>query len=92
MQSVIEFKEIGMRFNETPWDFDKRLKCQIKQDDMKIIDTQYHDWFIASRLPHLRIPMSQQKIEMQEEALEIAMRLHASPIQDTNLGVQQIHS
>ena len=59
---------------------------------MKILDTHHHHWFIASLLPHLRIPLSQQTIETQVEALDIAMRLHASPIQDMKLGVQQIHS
>ena len=59
---------------------------------MIILDSQHNNWFIASLLPHLRIPMSHQKIAMQAEALEIAMRLDASPIHDTNLGVQQIHS
>jgi len=47
---------------------------------------------MASLLPHLRISLLQQKIDTQEKALEIMMRLHASPIQDTNLGVQYIHS
>ena len=91
-QSVIEFKEILMRVGETPWDFDQRLKCKIRQANMKISYTQHRDWFIASLLPHLRIALSQQKIATQAEALEIMMRLHTSPIQDTNLGVQHIHS
>ena len=43
-------------------------------------------------LPHLLIAMSQQKIGMQAKALEIAMRLHETPIQDVTLGVQQIHA
>jgi len=39
----------------------------------------------------MRSALSQQKITTQEEALEIAMRLHETPMQDPNLGVQQIH-
>lgn len=27
VQLVIEFKEILMRVDQTPWDFDQRLKC-----------------------------------------------------------------
>ena len=69
-----------MRVDETPWDFDQRFKFQIRQANMKILDTQHCDLFIASFLPHLRIPLSQQKIAMQVEVLEIAMRLHTSPI------------
>lgn len=29
-QLVIEFKKIMMNIEETPWNFDQRLKCQIK--------------------------------------------------------------
>jgi len=54
---------------------------------MVIIDSHYHDWYIALLLSHLTVPLSQQKIATQAEALEIAMRLDALPIQDTNLGV-----
>lgn len=43
-------------------------------------------------LSHLRLPLSQQKVLSQAEPLEIAMKLEASPIQDMNLGVQQIQS
>ena len=35
--------------------------------------------------------MSQQKLSTQVKALEMAMRLHETPIQDFVLGVQQIH-
>ena len=59
---------------------------------MIISYSQHHDWFIASLLPHLIIPLCQQKIATRAEALEITMWLEASPIQDMNLGVQQIHS
>jgi len=47
---------------------------------------------VASLLPHLRVALSQKKITTEVEALEIAMRLHEMPIQDPNLGVQQIHA
>ena len=42
-QSVIEFKEIMMKVEETPWDFDRRLKCQIRQANMQISDSQHRD-------------------------------------------------
>jgi len=71
-RSVIGFKEIMMRFNETSWEFDHRLKCQIREANMQIIDSQHREWFIVSLLPHLRINLSQQKIETQVESLEIA--------------------
>ena len=33
-QSVIGFKEIMMRVDETPWEFDQKLKCQIRSANM----------------------------------------------------------
>ena len=59
---------------------------------MNLTDGQHREWFVASLLPHLRVALSQQKIETQEEALEIAMMLHETPMQDVNLGVQHIHA
>jgi hypothetical protein len=52
---------------------------------------QHREWFIASLLPHLRDCFITTKDGTQVEALEIAMRLHETPIQDATLGVQQIH-
>jgi len=70
------------------WDFDQRLKYLLQQDNMQITNDQHKDWYIVSLLSHLRLPLSQQKIGTQSKALEIAMTLEASPIQDMNLGVQ----
>jgi len=92
LHSIVGFKEITMRVDETPWELDQRLKCVIREANMQITDGQHCEWFIASLLPHLRISLSQQKIGTQAEALEIMMRLHATPMKDATLGVQQIHS
>lgn len=67
------------------------MKCQIRKANMNIIDGKHSEWFVALLLPHLRVSLSQQKIGAQMEALEIAMRLHETPIQDNALGVQQTH-
>lgn len=77
---------------ETPWDLDQRLKCMIYEANMNLTNGQHHQFFMASILPHLRVALSQQKIGTQDEALEIMMRLYETPIQDDNLGVQQIHT
>ena len=37
-QSLIEFKEIMMKVEETTWDFDQRLKFQIRQSNMQVSD------------------------------------------------------
>lgn len=59
---------------------------------MKITDDHHKDWYIASLLPHLRLQLSKQKIGMQEEVVEIVMRLEASLIHDMNVGVQHLQS
>jgi hypothetical protein len=46
----------------------------------QIPDEQHREWFIAGLLPHIRCPLTQQKITSQSEALEITMKLEASPI------------
>ena len=58
-QLVIEFKEIRHKVDETPWDFDQRLKFLIRQANMIIKNSQHRDLYIASLLPHLRVPLSQ---------------------------------
>ena len=80
------FRDITMLLGGMPWELDQRLKCRIHESNMNLIDGQHHEWFLALPLPHLRSAMSQQKITTQEEALEISMRLHESPMQDPNIG------
>ena len=58
---------------------------------MNLSDSHHREWFLALLLPHLRVSLSQQKIGNQAEALEIAIRLHETPIQEASLRVQQIH-
>lgn len=77
-----------MRLGEIPWELHQRLKCGINEANMNLKDSQHDDYFIVALLPHLRIPLSQQKIGTWAEALEIAMRFHETPIQDDSLGVQ----
>ena len=91
-QSIIGFKEIVMLPGETPWDLDQRLKSMICEANMNLMDGQHRVWFVASLTPHLRMALSQQNLSTQTEALEMAMRLHETPIQDLGLGEQQIHT
>ena len=91
-QSIIGFKEITMLLGETPWDLDQRLKSMIHEANIMLTDAQHHTWFVASLTPHLRTALSQQKLSTHAETLEMAMRLHETPIQDPGLGVQQIHA
>jgi hypothetical protein len=46
----------------------------------QIPDKQNKEWFIVSLLPHIRVPLMQQKVASQAEALEITMKLEATPV------------
>jgi hypothetical protein len=58
----------------------------------QIPDEQNKEWFIATLLPHIRVPLMQQKITSQDEALEISMKLESSPIEESSSGMSQILS
>jgi len=63
----------------------------ICEANMMLMDGKHHAWFVASLTLPLRMALSQQNLSTQAEALEMAMNLHDTPIQDPGLGVQQIH-
>ena len=46
-------------------------------------DVQHKEWFIVTLLPHIRTLLMKQKIVSQIEALEMTMKLEASPVGDT---------
>jgi hypothetical protein len=58
----------------------------------QILDEQNTDWFIISLLPHIRVPLMQQKITSQDEALDISMKLESSPMGESSSGMSQILS
>jgi len=60
------------------------------QVSFEISDAHHKEWFIAALLPHIRVPLTQHRITSQGEALEIAMKLEASPIGETGVGMAQI--
>jgi hypothetical protein len=49
----------------------------------QIPDQQHREWFIAILLPHIHSPLLHQKVTSQSEALEINMKLEASPVKTT---------
>jgi len=59
---------------------------------MTLTDGRHNEWFVALVSPHLRNALSHKRLTTQEEDIEIVMRLHETPIQDPNLGFQQIHT
>ena len=76
----LNFKEILMQPSEAPWELYHRLKCKIRESNMNLTNEQHRECFVASLLPHLRVALSQQKITTQAKALDIAMRLHETPM------------
>ena len=48
---------------------------------------QHKEWFIVALLPHTRFPLTQQEIETQAKALELVIKLEASPIGDIDVGM-----
>jgi len=73
-------KEIKQIVNESVWDYDQMFKILKDWLTFQILDEQHGQWFIAGLLPYICFPLMQQKIVSQSEALEIAMKLEASPI------------
>ena len=55
-------------------------------------DVQHKEWFITALVPHIRKPLMQHKIATQSEALEIAMKLEASPVGENVVGMNQIQT
>ena len=53
-------------------------------------DVQHKEWFIATLVPHIHMPLMQQNIASQEEALQITMKLEASPVDEIGIDMSQI--
>jgi len=76
--------------HESVWDFDQRFKTLLGQVNFEFPVQQHQEWFIAALMPHIRLPLMQQKVTSQSEALEITMRLEASPMSESKLGMDQL--
>ena len=53
-------------------------------------DVHHKEWFIVALLLHIQIPLMQQNIVSQAEALKIAMKLESLLIRDNGMGMMQI--
>ena len=53
-------------------------------------DVQHKELFLATLVPHIRIPLMQQNIATRTEDLEIVMNLEASPIGEIGVGMNNI--
>ena len=92
LQYITELKEIKQYPNESVWDFDQRFKMLMEKFSFRMSDVQHKEWFIMALVPHIRMPLMQQKIATQSEALEIAMKLEASPVGESVVGMNQIQA
>ena len=86
-QCIIELKDIKQLPIETVSDFDQKFKALIDQVSFVLPPEQHKEWFIATLLPHIRILLMEQKLNTQDEALEMAMKLEASPLAETSIGM-----
>ena len=74
------------------WDFDQKFKALIDQVSFEFAPEQHKEWFIAALLPHIRLSLMQQKLQMQDDALEMAMKLQASPLAETSTGMTTLQN
>jgi len=83
-------KEIKKNPNETVWDFDQRFNTLMDRLTFQIPSQQHKEWFIAAMLPHIRLLMVQQKVATPTEALEVAVRMEASPVGESSARMTQV--
>ena len=65
-----EMWEIKQREGETTWDLMRRFKDAIGKLSYPINLNHQRDWFIKAHLPLTRTPLTQQKIDTLQDALE----------------------
>jgi hypothetical protein len=61
-QCITELKEIKQKVAEPIWESDQRFKTLTGRLNFQIPDEQNKEWFIVALLPHIRVPLMQQKI------------------------------
>jgi hypothetical protein len=91
-QCITELKEIKQKVVEPVWEFDQRFKTLTGHLIFHIPNEKNKERFIVALLPHIRVPLKQQKIASQAKALEIAMKLESTPMAESNSGMRQILS
>jgi len=87
---ITKLKEIKQGSNESVWDYDQRFKSLMDRLTFQIPTQQHKEWFIAALVPHIRIPLCQQRFASQAEALEVAIKMEASPIGESSTGMARV--
>lgn len=57
-----------------------------------ILSQQHKEWFIVALLPHIRLPLVQQKVAIPAEALEESIRMESSLAGESSVWMAQVHS
>jgi hypothetical protein len=91
-QCITKLKEIIQKVTEPVWEFDQRFKTLTCHLSFQIPNEQHKKWFIVALLPPIRVPLMQQKVASQDDALDISMKLEATPVGESNPGMSHILS
>ena len=91
-QCITDIKEIKQALAESVWELDQRFKTLMAKFSFQMSNVHHKEWFIARMFPHIREPLMQPNIQSQTEALELKMKLEASPISNGAAGMVQIQS
>ena len=91
-QCITELIDIKQLPTELVWDFDQKFKALIDQVSFEFALEQHKEWFIAALLPHIRHPLMHQRLHTQDEVLEMAMKLEASPLAETSTGMPNLQN
>jgi len=86
---ITELNKIKQVQIKSVWNYDQCFKDVMGRLNLQPPDQQHKEWFIVGLLPHIRRPLIKKKVASQSEALEIAMKLEASPTGDTG-GMTQV--
>lgn len=91
-QCITKLKDIKKKPSGTVWEYDQKFKTLSDQVSFEIEPQRHQEWFIVVLLPHIRLPLMQQKVASQAQELEIVMNLEVSHIVETSFGMAQIQS
>ena len=90
-QCITKVKDINKLVVETSWDYHQWFNIFLDRLTFQLQEIQHREWFIVRLLPHIPVPLTQQKVTNQAEDVEISMRLEATPGgSETSIGMVQV--
>jgi hypothetical protein len=60
------------------WDYDQQFKIMLDRFRFHIQKIQHREWFIVGLLPHIHVPLTQQKVMTEAKFVEIVMHLEST--------------